>query len=547
MGRLPAYLVLACVLFVAYLPTFSGDFIFDDRTLIRDNPYVTKLHSLSSYLAQEDGIADERDRGVYHTGYYRPLMNFTYFIDYRLWGMKAAGFRITNWFFHLLTCLILYELMGLLTRRDVWPLLGALLFAVHPVQTEAVSMIVSRNNIFATCFTLVALFGYIRWWQKKSAPALTCSLIAFAGALSSKEIGFMALPILFLYQRFLSLGKDPKREFISYVPYLGVVAVYTLLRGHVVASAFGLPPDLGTRLFFVPYLVIYNLGLIFVPHGLHSFHVSYPQPLFAAPVILSFVLFCLLAIGAWRHRKERLLIFSTLAFLIALLPVLNVAAKASVSLIAMRWLYLPSAFLAVGLVWALGRVPVRRRGLALACGVLLIFYLGSYTYTLNRNLWHDEDTFLRQEVVHFGNVLYIGDYAEHRFQQGELGPAETYFALALQGKTAKARDYINYGALLVETGRPEGALGVLQQAAAMVMVNRDRADWHNNLGVALTMTGRLREAREHLKKALILDGQNPRVHRNFAILLSRQGRTAEADAHLNIMHQLQPNHEPVSK
>ena len=136
-------------------------------------PYATHAHTPEG-RAQEDGIADERDRGVYHTGYYRPLMNFTYFIDYRLWGMKAAGFRITNWFFHLLTCLILYELMGLLTRRDVWPLLGALLFAVHPVQTEAVSMIVSRNNIFATCFTLVALFGYIRWWQKKSAPALTC-------------------------------------------------------------------------------------------------------------------------------------------------------------------------------------------------------------------------------------------------------------------------------------------------------------------------------------------------------------------------------------
>lgn len=531
--RVPAYAVITCTVLLAYLPTFSGDFIFDDRTLVRDNPYVTKLQSLSSYLSQEDGIADERDKGVFHTGYYRPLMNLTYYLDYRLWGMSAAGFRTTNWLFHLLTCLILYELMAMLTKRDVWSLLGALLFALHPVHTESVSMIVSRNNILSTFFILITLGGYIRWWERKSASALAFSLLAFIGALFSKEFGLITLPTLFLYQRLLSREKDLKRELSFYVPYLCIVAFYLILRGQLVSSSIGLPDDFWRRLLFIPYLVVYNLQLIFFPHGLHSFHVSYPPSPFSAPALLALVLTGVLAAGVYRCRKHHLLVFSALTFILALLPVLNLAAKASVSLIAMRWLYLPLAFLSLGVVWALGWVTERHRVLMLACGVVIALYCGSYAYTLNRNLWYDEDAFLQQEVLHFRNDLYIGDYAERLFQQGNLRLAEQYFSLALNRNEIKARDCINYGALLIETKRPDLAVRILERAAGKTMIRKEQADWHTNLGVALTMTGRLDQAHVHLRQALILDGRNLLLRRNYAALLSRRGLSAEAMVHLN--------------
>ncbi len=83
---------------LVYLPTFSGDFILDDRPLIQNNPYVKTFHSPFSYFAQEDGVTDELDTGDYHTGYYRPLINLTYSLDYQLWGLNAAGFRVTNLF-----------------------------------------------------------------------------------------------------------------------------------------------------------------------------------------------------------------------------------------------------------------------------------------------------------------------------------------------------------------------------------------------------------------------------------------------------------------
>ena len=101
-------LLIIALTVLAYLPASQGSFIFDDNSLIRNNSYIREGHSVFSYLSQEDGIADEIDKGVIHTGYYRPLTNFTYHFDYLLWGMDAKGFRTTNIILHLLNVLLLY-------------------------------------------------------------------------------------------------------------------------------------------------------------------------------------------------------------------------------------------------------------------------------------------------------------------------------------------------------------------------------------------------------------------------------------------------------
>ncbi|HOQ41332.1 MAG TPA: hypothetical protein PLG94_04155 [Smithellaceae bacterium] len=540
--RIPPYGVIVFALLLAYLPTFSGDFIFDDRALVRDNSYITKLQSMSSYLSQEDGVVDPLDKGVYRTGYYRPLISFTFFVDYWLWGMKASGFRTTNWLFHVLTCLLLYELMLMMTQRGGWSLLGALFFAMHPVQTEAVSIIVARNNIFSTFFMLISLFAYIRWWERKSALALVCSLTAFAGALFSKEFGLMTLPILLLYQRFLSRERETKREISSYVPYLVIMIIYLVLRGHVVTSSFTVSGDFFKRLYFAPYLVLYNLKLIFFPHGLHSFYVVYPQSMLDVMVLLSFLLLLLLFYAIYRYRKNGLLIFAASAFLLSLVPVLNLVRTSVVSLIAMRWLYMPLAFVALGVVWALGRVPRRRSLLVLLSCTLVLIYLGGYSFTLNKNLWHDERTSVEREVLIFHNPLFFGDYAEKLFQEGNLDQAAQYFALALQARTAKVRDYIKYGALLFETKRFGEAVQTLEKARGLTMTRKERADWHNNMGVALTMARDFERAHGHMREALILDGNNPLLRRNMAALLLCRGRLPDAAAQLDAAARMELSH-----
>jgi len=203
---LPYILIIFLVIF-AYWPSLSGNFIFDDLSLIKNNPYIQNLHSLSSYLAQEDGITAKERNPHLHTGYYRPLLNFTYFLDFKLWGLNAQGFRLTNVLLHLICSLLIFQMLIYL-RIDIIPaFLGSVFFALHPTATETVSMIVCRNNLLATIFCIISFMFYggsllNRKWL------LHLSALFFGLGLLSKEIAVMLLPILFLYNRFFAEKKE---------------------------------------------------------------------------------------------------------------------------------------------------------------------------------------------------------------------------------------------------------------------------------------------------------------------------------------------------
>ena len=536
-SRILPYLIISAFTLLAYLPTFTGDFIIDDEPLVKNNPYIRELQSLTSYLSQEDGIVDPADQGVHHTGYYRPLINITYWLDYKIWGMNPTGFRTTNLLLHLLVCLLLYEFIMLLVGDRGGAFWGTLFFALHPVQTESVAMIVSRNNILVTLFLLAALYTYVIWWKQRSAPALALSFLAFIGALFSKEFGFAALPVFFLYHRLVAEGKDVRREMFSYIPYVAITICYLLLRLSVVNSALAFPDDLWRRAGFVPYLLIYNLKLLILPYNLHSFRVIYPASLLAPPSLLAMVMTVVLAAAAWVLRARRLLIFGFLAAGVALLPVLNLISKASISLIALRWLYLPSAFLAIALAWGLSRVREKKR-LTLLIGAAIAIYFTGLTYLLNLTLWHDNQTFLRQEVLHFENQLYGGDYAEMLLQQRRYAEAEPLFLRSLADYPSKAINYANYAALLIETGRPSGALQILDRARTLPMLTKEETLWSTNRGAALTMLGQWPEALTLFQRALAREPDNQIIHNNIAVLLIKLNRPEEAATHLRMIEKL---------
>lgn len=527
------YTVIAIFCIAAYLPIFGGDFMFDDQSLIRDNPYITKLQSLGSYLAQEDGIVDTQDQGRFHTGYYRPLLNITYFFDYKIWGMKACGFRATNLILHLAVCFMLYELLllaaGARYGQAFW---AVLLFALHPVHTESVSIIVARNNILATLFVLASFYSYISWWQERNPVFLGISLIAFAGAVFSKEFGLMTLPVFFLYQRLLTDKRKYLQEAASYLPFIIIAAIYVALRKTVVPATIGLPDDIAMRIAYVPYLLAYNLKLVFLPGNLHSFSVFYPASAYSMVVVLSYLLLFCLAGLLYVKRKETLLVFSVISFAVALIPVLNLVAKASVSLIAMRWLYLPVALLSFGLVAVLMQVQKKRPLSKRLVLMAIALYFAGYSYTLNAHLWRDHETFLRQEVLHFDNDLYLGDYAEILLKKKMYAEAEHLFKRSLQARSKQVYNYINYSALLLETNRPDEAIAVLNEASRLSMIAKDRSGWNNNMGAALALQGKYDEATEYFRKALALNPHNRAVYRNMASLLAVTGRSAEAAEYL---------------
>jgi len=159
--KILSLLILALLITAAYAPTFSGQFILDDRPLVKNNVFIREFSRPAFYLFQEDGVSDKSDPG-YHTGYYRPLINISYTLDYKIWGMKPSGFRATNLILHLFTCIILYQILFVLLGGRFIPFAVTLLFGLHPVNTESVAWISSRNNILVTLFSLISFYYYLK-------------------------------------------------------------------------------------------------------------------------------------------------------------------------------------------------------------------------------------------------------------------------------------------------------------------------------------------------------------------------------------------------
>lgn len=169
---------LALVVLATYINAFSGGFQFDDYNVIVDNP---SIHSWEAWLT---GLS----HGI------RPLLKFSYTFDWTL-GLGVTGFHLTNLLIHLANTYLVFLLSETFIERQTLrerlqhvPLIAALLFAVHPAHTEAVTYVCGRSTSLMTLFYLSGLLAYAtgRIQQDKFRFYVVTPLM-FILALSVKE------------------------------------------------------------------------------------------------------------------------------------------------------------------------------------------------------------------------------------------------------------------------------------------------------------------------------------------------------------------------
>jgi len=548
--RLWPYLIVTVLVILVYLPTFSGEFFLDDRPLIQNNPYIRAFHSPVSYLAQEDGVSDKSSADNYHTGYYRPFKHLSFSIDYMVWGLNAPGFRTTNLVLHLFCCFILFHLLQLLINDRYAALWATLIFALHPVNTEAVSWISSRCNLLVSFFSISSLLFYIKSWEGGSRLNRMASVLTFALAILSKEMGLMLLPVFFLYQRLLSrTRRNMREELFSYLPFIIVMASYFIMRKAAVisyVSPFQIV-DLLKSVCFAPYVVLWNLKLIFLPYGLHSFVVDYPSTYLNWQFLAGLFYTGLFGTLVWRLRKNRLMLFSVLSFHVLLFPILNLVPTSAISLVSMRWLYFPMAFLTIVFVRGIRSFLKANRFVARGALCALLAYFGGYSYILNSSLWNNERNFFRQEVLNFHNTYYAGGLAENLFEKKQHSIAEKYFLVAMNRYPLDEMNFLNYSALLIDTGRPDAALACLEEVKALSMTRERRGQWFNNMGAAYFKLKNLDESSKYLRKAVIHCPHNIEYRTNLGAAYTTKGDYERAASVLEKALEIAPDSVPLHK
>ena len=172
-GRASVLLILTVGL--VFLPSLPGDFHFDDYLLLLDNPDVnSESFRFVSFLDHYGG---------------RPLTLLSFHWNYQLAGRQPVSYLVINLGLHLLCCLLLFGWVRSLSARIDLALGCALLFGIHPLQTQAVNYIWSRSMLLMACFGLAAL------WAARQRPNWR-SLALFQLAIWSRTEAIFLAPFL---------------------------------------------------------------------------------------------------------------------------------------------------------------------------------------------------------------------------------------------------------------------------------------------------------------------------------------------------------------
>jgi len=394
-----ALLALCGFVIVAYLPSFSVPFVFDDNPNILFNPLVQP----ESWSQLTESLVGERDRN-------RPVAKFSFAVNYLVGGLDAWNYHAVNLAIHLVNSVILFFLVRILAGSPLSPsplarnalafaFAASLVWAVHPVNTQAVTYIVQRIASLATTFYLLGLLFYVLWraGNLRGRWAATGFVMAFALGTQTKLIVATLPAAVFLidialYSKRLNRGHVYAVMGIAACALL-LVAVYALDQLTYLTEPSPRRDFSGLERLMTQGRVIWHyLSLLFWPDADrlqldYDFTVS--RSLFnpATTLLAAIGVLLVSAVALWRLRRNVWPAMGWLFFLLAL------SVESSVILLELVFehrLYLPSTLMIAGMLAPMFASTVAcRHSQGLNMGVLLLAAVLSWQ-TLERNRqWQD--------------------------------------------------------------------------------------------------------------------------------------------------------------
>ena len=571
---------LIVVLFgaAAYYDSLHAPFIFDDRFHIVENTRIRQLWPPWPFLL--------------HTS--RPVVYLSLAVNYAIGRLDPLGYHVFNAAVHIAAALILYGIVRRTFRSNLlrerfgagadWVAgLIALIWLVHPIQTESVTYTIQRGESLMGLFYLATLYCVIRagesargeWWYA-GAVASCCAGIGCKGVMLTAPV------VALLYDRvFLSpsWGTLVRRRWGLYAALAATWLLYPLLLAQAPvewkeSAGFEYPGAAPLEYAMTqPAVILHYLRLTFWPDPL-CLDYGWPAARTIGEVFPPLlVVGGLLAATIWAWRRKPALGFAGAWFFIILIPTSSFIPIADLAAEHRMYLSLAAVVaLSVAGVFALAR-RLGVAAMAWPAGGLIVLALTAVTARRNLDygselaIWQDTvdaspgnpraqydlahalevDDRPQEAIVHYKKALEEKpDYVDalnnlgHVLSvSGNAPDAAAYLQRAIQLKPGLAEAHFNLGYALAQQGKIKDAIAQLAEA---VRIKPDFGEAHNNLGIALAMDGRTAEAIDQWQQALQLNPDSADTHNNLAYALSGVGRMREAIAHYETALRLKPDY-----
>uniref|UniRef100_A0A3Q1JLV8 dolichyl-phosphate-mannose--protein mannosyltransferase n=1 Tax=Anabas testudineus TaxID=64144 RepID=A0A3Q1JLV8_ANATE len=580
------YAVLAALCVLCYSNSLRGELVHDDVWAIINNPDVRPGSSLRNIFSNDFWGKRMADNTSHKS--YRPLCILTFKLNIMLGGMTPLYFHIVNLCLHcVVTCLLMHTCERRVFEDSRLAFVTALLFAVHPVHTEAVSGIVGRADVLACLLFLLTFLSYIRSVgvsaSVDSVPStvsvwsLLVSLLLGTCAMLVKETGITVFGVCVLYDA-LVLCRKPLIQILCQL-----CSMLWLMGGSMPLfseqdNPASFSPHLLTRILTYSYLLPFNAWLLLAPIML-----CYDWQVGSIPLVESLgdvrnmatVLLAVVMVALCLHCffSLREVLLGMLFLVFPFIPASNLFFRVGF-VVAERVLYMPSMGYCILVSHGLGRLcsVVGRWGTTvLSVSILLLLLLFSWKTVQQNHVWLSREALFRSGIqtlphnakVHYNYANFLKDsdrhqeaihhyttalrlYPRHASAMNNLGTltrgpeeAERYYRKALDINPQHNRALFNLGNLLKSQGKEKEAEALLKDS---IHFGPHFADAYSSLASLYAEQKRFGEANEVYLKGIENCPDSSDLHNNYGVFLVDTGEGELAAAHYQQAVRLKPAH-----
>lgn len=473
--RLIIYIFLAVLTLAVFWQVNQFDFInFDDNVYVTENNHIKSKTSLSTLS------------WAFSTKYielWNPLVWLSFILDYKLYGMNAGGYHVTNLIFHILSTLLLFWLFCRMSK-EIWPsAFVAAFFAIHPFHVESVAWIAERKDVLIAFFWMLTLCFYVYYTEKPVTRRYFLVLFSFVLALMSKPFAIY-LPMIMILLDYWPLKRfDSKKDnlflwqlkektpliilaIITFTINLYISIDNSSLTEPVLQAFPAIFRLANTSLAFITYL-----GKTLWPYGMAIF---YPFPLHISvwQTIGSFVLITFMTVVViFMTRRRPYLSVGWLWFTIMIMPIIVMTQTSKYYFMADRYHYLSSIGIAMMIAWGIPSLMKNqhtRKAVLWSAGIIFIASMALLSWQQCSDWKNSLDLWNHTLSVTKDNYLAHNNISQPLIAKGEIEKAMQHYNEAINIVPKYALAYNNRGLAYLKYLNVDRALGCadLQKACS---------------------------------------------------------------------------------
>lgn len=537
------YIVVFSLAAVLYANTAGHGFVLDDKAIITQNTFTQKGFA---------GIVDHFTHAYWYgmngknSGNYRPLSGISFSIEHALFGNNATAGHLLNILFYALLCVLLLRWLAMLRlMHPVLLFVAVLCFTAHPLHTEVVANIKSRDEIYGFLFFLLSGICYLQWLDKRSVIYIVLTCLFLLLSLLSKETAAALLPLypMMAYAKNPTLASALKKWIAPLAVFTFYIALYVSMTDVLAENQYHLFDNALVREAPFTQLLatkIYILGkyllLLFIPYPLRYDYSYNTIPLLSfshPPVVLNALAIMAIIAGsiAWLYKPRsagrRPLAFALSLLVLPLVPVSNLLFPIG-STMAERFLFVPVAGFVLLCIWLVHTVLKRWMDDRLALRVIVVTGIASTglygVATVLRNpAWKSDETLFTADLPHLPHNAKAHHNLANIYQhKGDLATDRTakvtYYesAVPLLERAIEIYPvqefYKQLGEIYGNLGRWDG---VIKTRKAYLEMNPADAQAWMQLGVAEGMNGNMENALEAFEEAYALNPRDADICNNL--------------------------------